>query len=109
MYRPVPDQNQRDTLILGWNAVDRNLPANPITLEWAERKEGPWRIIGEGPLPNSRQYPWHLPEGIPSRVFLKLTVRDTAGNAAKAKTEKPELIDLSVPETSIIGVGAASR
>jgi hypothetical protein len=109
LIRPVPDQNQRDTLILAWNAVDRNLPANPITLEWAEHKEGPWRIIGEGPLPNNGQYPWHLPEGIPSRVFLKLTVRDTAGNAAEAKTDKPELIDLSVPETSIIGVGPASR
>ena len=107
LIRPTPDQTQRDTLILGWTAVDRNLPSNPISLEWAERKEGPWSPIGGG-LPNSGQYAWQLPETIPSRVYLKLTVRDTAGNAAVAQTDKPELIDLSVPETNIIGV-APSR
>jgi len=107
LIRPAPDPTQRDTLVLSWTAVDRNMPSNPVTLEWAERKEGPWSPIGGGALPNSGQYAWHLPEGIPSRVFLKLTVRDIAGNAAVAQTDKPELIDLSVPETSIIGVAPA--
>jgi hypothetical protein len=109
LIRPAPDPSQRDTLVLAWTAVDRNLPSTPITLEWAQRKEGPWSPIGNGPLPNNGQYAWHLPDGIPSRVFLRLTVRDTAGNAAVAQTDKPELIDLSVPETSIIGVAPAAR
>jgi hypothetical protein len=94
---------------LGWEAKDRNLVENPITLEWAEQKDGPWKPIAEGPLPNNGQYPWRLPEGLPPRVYLRLTMRDAAGNEARAQTDKPELIDLSVPQTKIIRVAPASR
>lgn len=104
MFRPQPDSSQPNTLILSWTAVDRNLAEKPITLEWAEQKDGPWNIIGEGQLPNTGQYPWHLPEHLPPRVYLRLTARDLAGNEARAQTDKPELIDLSVPQTKIIGV-----
>jgi hypothetical protein len=43
---------------------------------------------------------------MPSRVYLKLTARDTAGNTAVAQADKPVLIDLSVPETRNIVVGS---
>jgi hypothetical protein len=108
LFGPMPDPNQRDALLLSWTAIDRNLPSNPVTLEWAERKEGPWNVIGEQ-LANSGQHSWRLPENVPSRVYLKLTVRDTAGNLAVAQTDKPVLIDLSVPETNIIGVAPLSK
>jgi hypothetical protein len=122
MYEPQADLRQPDTLLLLWNAVDRNLPSTPIALEWAERKEGPWNSIGGEHLPNTLPagvppgdritgaYAWRLPEhNMPSRVYLKLTVRDTAGNLAVALTDKPVLIDLSVPETKVIGVAPTSR
>ena len=109
IIRPQPDSSQPNTLILGWTAADRNLAEKPVTLEWAEQKDGPWNIIGEGPLPNSGQYPWRLPDHLPPRVHLRLTVRDLAGNEARAQTDKPELIDLSVPQTKIIGVAPNSR
>ncbi|MGH7222757.1 MAG: hypothetical protein ACRELF_05995 [Gemmataceae bacterium] len=113
MFRPQPDPSQPNTLILAWTAVDRNLADKPVTLEWAEQKDGPWNIIGEGPLSNTRQdggeYPWRLPEHLPPRVYLRLTVHDLAGNEARAQTNKPELIDLSVPQTKIIGVAPNAR
>jgi hypothetical protein len=34
---------------------------------------------------------------------------DVAGNESRAQTDKPELIDLSVPQTRITGVAPASR
>jgi hypothetical protein len=114
LFSPVPDPSQPNSLILSWSAVDRNLANNPITIEWAERKEGPWNPIGDQ-LPNSSatgalpaeasgSYIWQLPERMPSRVYLKLTVLDTAGNRAIAQADKPVLIDLSVPETRNIVV-----
>jgi hypothetical protein len=112
MFKPQPDPNQPDTLLLGWEAKDRNLAENPITLEWAEQKNGPWNPIGAGPMPNSGQFgqfAWRLPPQMPSRVYLRLTVRDLAGNEARAETDKPVLIDLSVPQTKIIGVAPHSR
>jgi hypothetical protein len=121
MYEPRPEPRQGNTLLLLWNAADRNLAANPISLEWADRKEGPWNRIGNENLPNALPpgvppmervtggYLWRLPEHAPPHVFLKLTARDTAGNVALALTDRPVLIDLSVPETNVIGVVPAAR
>ncbi len=108
LYRPQPDPNQPNTLLLGWKVEDRNLGEKPITLEWAELKDGPWTPIGEG-LSNTGQFAWRLPERLPPRVHLRLTMRDLAGNESHAQTDKPELIDLSVPQTRIIGVAPAAR
>jgi hypothetical protein len=109
LYRPQPDPTQPNTLLLTWQAQDRNLGDKPITLEWAEQKDGPWNLIGEAQLPNTRQYSWRLPERLPPRVYLRLTMRDLAGNESRAQTDKPELIDLSVPQTKITGIAPAAR
>lgn len=104
LFKPYADPSQANTLVLSWTATDRNLAENPIVLEWSEQRDGPWNAIGGGPLPNSGQYAWHLPAQTPSRVFLRVTVRDLAGNESRAQTKEPELIDLSVPQTKIIGL-----
>lgn len=109
LFRPQPDPSQANTLVLAWEVKDRNLTDKPITLEWAEHKDGPWNIIGEGPLPNTGQFSWHLPDHLPPRVYLRMTMRDLAGNESRAQADKPELIDLSVPQTKIIGIAPASR
>jgi hypothetical protein len=119
LFGPIPDPSQPNALILSWSAVDRNLSGEAITLEWAERKEGPWNMIADK-LPNTSatgtlppqvtgSYVWQLPERIPSRVYLKLTARDTAGNIAEAKADKPVLIDLSVPETRSVVVSPSAN
>ncbi len=109
LFMPQPDATQQNTLLLGWEAKDRNMAENPITLEWAEQKDGPWNLIGEQQLPNIGQYSWRLPDRLPPRVFLRMTMRDAAGNEARAQTDKPVLIDLSVPQTKITRVAPATR
>jgi RNA polymerase sigma factor (sigma-70 family) len=114
LFSPIPDPKKANALVLSWSASDRNLADNPITSAWAERKEGPWTLIGEqlpnksttGALPQEAtgSYIWQLPDRMPSRVYLKLTTRDNAGNIAVAQADKPILIDLSVPETRNIVV-----
>jgi hypothetical protein len=109
LYGPQPEPGKRDTLILTWKASDRNLATNPITIEWAERKEGQWSFIGPEALPNSGRYSWQVPANVPPSVFLRLTVRDAAGNTAVAQTPEPVLIDFSVPEVNVIGLGGNPR
>ncbi len=93
LFRPVlVNQN---TVHLGWTAKDTNLGDRPITLEWSEHKDGPWSLIGAANLPNSGIYRWHLPEGMPSKVYLRIRVRDKAGNEAYAATDTPERIIMS--------------
>lgn len=98
LFAPQPTPDRPDSLVLSWEAKDRNLAANPVSLEWAPNPAGPWTFIGDSQLPNTGRYIWTVPGNMPPQVYLRLTVRDTAGNAAVAKTDRAVLIDLSVPE-----------
>lgn len=109
LYEPIADKTQKDTLILRWQATDRNLANDPITLEWSEGPRGPWfpvaekEGIGSSPatakrLPNTGSYAWKLQPNFPtSKVYLKATARDNAGNIAEAVTTQPILVDLNKP------------
>lgn len=110
LYAPEPDPRRRDSLILRWTATDRNLTANPVTLQSARQQGGPWENIGPAELPNTGQFVWQVPPtGIPPRVYLRLTVRDTAGNNGVAETTEPVLVDLTEPEVRLIGVAGSPR
>jgi len=124
IYEPIPDPNQKDTLILRWQAVDRNLASDPITLEWAEQQDGPWNpIVGEESgaplsasapaaakrLPNSGQYSWRLPANFPThRVYLRVTAKDVAGNIGEVRSPHPILVDMNKPVAHIHGIIGAS-
>jgi hypothetical protein len=108
LYAPEPDGHKRNTLVLSWNASDRNLAPNPITLEYSEQRTGLWKAIGSD-LPNTGHFSWELPPNIPPQVYLRLTVRDAAGNVSEAVTPKPETIDLIEPEGRLLGVAGGAR
>jgi hypothetical protein len=119
VFQPVADRTQKDMLVLRWKAEDRNLAADPITLEWAEGSKGPWfpiastDSIGSTPgalrrLPNTGSYSWKVPANIPPRVYLKVTARDVAGNVAEVIPVEPVLVDLNKPaavKLNIVGAG----
>jgi hypothetical protein len=103
LYAPEPDPNRPNALIISWTATDRNIGPRPITLQWAERKEGTWETIDKN-LENTGRYSWELPANFPPRVYLRLIVQDAAGNPSTAETREPVLVDLSEPEGKIIGL-----
>ncbi len=98
LREPQVDPAQPNALILSWTATDSHLAARPITLEWAAQKEGPWKGIGEPAMQNTGRCLWQITNDIPPMVFLRLTVRDVAGNTAVAETDKPVLVDLTIPD-----------
>lgn len=110
IYEPAPDPTQKDTMILKWQATDRNLSTDPITLEWSsDGAKGPWFAVASADgigassgvarrLPNSGAYAWKLPSNFPThKVYLRVTARDVAGNVAEATTAQPILVDLNKP------------
>jgi hypothetical protein len=109
--KPQADPSRRDTLILSWQATDKNLTTTPITLEWSAQPgpDAQWNVIGAPELENTGHYEWQPTPDVPPNVFLRMTVRDTAGNKSVAQTATPELIDLSVPEVSNIGLGVVVK
>jgi hypothetical protein len=101
----VPDK--KDSVVLIWEAHDRNLTAAPIAIEWAEHPNGPWNGIGPAELPNTpSRYVWNVPEKVPAMVYLRLRVRDRAGNVGVAQTAEPVNLDLNTPVVN--GVAARS-
>lgn len=125
IFAPESDPMQRDTLLIQWEAIDRNFGEDPITLEWSEHPNGPWRSVaatgGDGiapataiggamvkRLPNSGRYPWRVPVGLPPKVYLKVAARDAAGNTTEVVTPAPILVDLTKPRAKITGIGGVT-
>jgi hypothetical protein len=46
---------------------------------------------------------------MPASVYLKLMVKDSAGNVAVAQTQEPLLIDLNIPEVNVLGISLNSK
>jgi hypothetical protein len=112
LFKPVPDPQNPGQLLLKWSAQDKNLADAPIHLEYAEKREGPWLPI-ELNLKNAGRYAnqlvtgdytWKVPAGAPVQVYLRLRVRDKAGNESAAVTADPQFIDLIEPEGALLGV-----
>ena len=108
LYAPSPDPVNPSVLLLKWSATDKNLANNPITLEWAEKRDGKWTPIASD-IPNDGRFPWQLPDKLPVQVYMRLRVKDLAGNESIAVTQEPQLVDLSVPEGELLGVTIAPR
>jgi hypothetical protein len=107
----APDPNRKESLVLTWDCKDRNLAQNPVTLEWAERRDGPWHVIADH-LPSAPSgHSWQLSavQNLPVYVFLRLRVRDTAGNEGQAVSSEPQLTDLTRPVGHLLSVSAAVR
>jgi hypothetical protein len=87
--------NLADQLRIRWSADDKNLEPRPIGLFYSSYAEGPWSTIAAG-LENTGSYEWRIERHIPGRFFLKLEVRDTAGNVTSFQTREP--IELNRPQ-----------
>jgi hypothetical protein len=107
LYPPTRDSSPGH-LLLTWRASDKNLTATPVTLEWAEERGGPWHAIALD-LPNTGRHSWKLPEQMPVNVYLRLRVRDQAGNEAIAATPNPLPVDLHEPEGHLLKVSLPVR
>jgi hypothetical protein len=118
LFPPTGDPTSPDTLVIQWKANDRNFGEDPITIEWSDKPVGPWQpaaaagVMQAGAgvpvqarrLPNTGQFAWRVPAGLPPRVYLKVTARDAAGNVKEVVTRDPILVDLVKPRAKISGI-----
>ncbi|MCE5267014.1 MAG: hypothetical protein LLG00_03935 [Planctomycetaceae bacterium] len=95
-------------LVITWQADDRMLAARPVSLSFAETRAGPWLPIASG-LENTGRYAWALDSRLPPRIYLRLEVRDEAGNVGVHELAEPILIDQSRPRIRIRDVRPLSQ
>lgn len=97
------------SLHITWNAKDKNLHSEPIDLYYAVQRQGPWLPIAKG-LKNDGLYRWSPSPEIASHAYIRLTVRDQAGNSASSDSVQPvALDDLSRPRGRVVGITTVPR
>jgi len=90
-------------LVITWEAEDRMPAARPITLNFSDQPGGPWTPIAAG-LENTGRYVWTLDSRLPPQVYLRLEVRDEAGNLTVVDRPEPVPLDRSRPKAKILDV-----
>ncbi len=87
-----------------WQAEDKNLAAESIELYHAPSREGPWAPIAKN-LKNTGQHRWTPPTDAGAHAFIRLLVRDKAGNLTLSETTESVLLDdQSRPRIRLLGV-----
>ena len=99
---PGTDQRAGE-LIIRWNASDAGLGSRPVSLAFSPQPTGPWYTIAAG-LENTGSYGWRLDNRVPDRVYLRLEVRDEAGNIALHDAPEPVTLDRIRPTGRIRNV-----
>lgn len=96
-------QDRAGQLEIRWQADDETLAAYPITLAYSPQPEGPWTAIVTD-FENAGEYVWRLDHQVPEQFFLRLEVRDAAGNVAVVETREPVTLDRAKPQGRILQV-----
>ncbi len=89
-------------LDIRWQADDTNLGGRPITLSISDRPEGRFTPIATG-LPNTGEYFWEYDPRSPRQIYLRLEVRDDAGNVAIDQLTEPIRVEGLEPKGQIRG------
>lgn len=93
-------------LVIAWEAADERLAPRPISLRMSESPQGPWHTIASG-LENTGHYAWRLDQRTPQKFFLRLEVRDEAGNLRIDDSTEPVTIERFRPQGRIRDVRSA--
>lgn len=102
-----------NSVTIRWTYRDENEAELPIHLSYAANLNGPWEPIS-GWIANQGQHTWKVQPGAPSRIYVRVRARDSAGNMSQVTTPRPIVVDLSRPSARIVDIeavrsGAAPR
>jgi hypothetical protein len=95
-------------LDIRWQAEDANLGSRPITLAICDRPDGRYTTIASG-LPNTGEYFWEYDPRSPRQIYLRLEVRDEAGNVTIDQLREPIKVEGLEPKGQIRGFRPAGQ
>jgi hypothetical protein len=91
---------QLGKLLITWEASDRHLAQRAISLFYGRDPNGPWTSIASG-LSHTGQYAWQVDDRVPRDFYLRLEVRDRAGNVTVDQLGEPISSDGLAPQGRI--------
>ncbi len=83
--RPADDEQH---LTVRWEASDAMLAARPVALSYSPTRNGPWQRL-ETEMENRGTYECQIPLRNPAQAFVRLEVRDEAGNISSVESVEP--------------------
>jgi hypothetical protein len=95
-------------LDIRWTATDASLGNRPVSLLFSDSRSGPWTTLAAG-LPNTGQYHWRVDWRVPEKFFLRLEVRDEAGNLCTHQLDRSISSAGLVPRGRIRGIAPLSQ
>ncbi len=104
----VPRGPDLGKVFITWQATDKNLSPQPITLSYATAREGPWNVFASKEE-NTGRYTWSVPADAPAKLFIRVQATDKAGNEGSDVFAKEIVVDVSMPRGRIIGFGSANK
>ncbi|MEL7263737.1 MAG: hypothetical protein AAFP69_02840, partial [Planctomycetota bacterium] len=90
------------SLVIQYDAEDRNLKEQAIALLYSDSINGPWRPIATRQT-NSGQYQWPADPRLPRRIYLRVEATDQAGNVGSATLQRPIDVQGLAPKARIRG------
>ncbi|MCA8996639.1 MAG: hypothetical protein KDA80_06635 [Planctomycetaceae bacterium] len=94
---------EHNQVVVEWTAQDREFDDRPVSLYYAAQPTGPWEAI-TGWQANTGRHTFTLPSDINQKLYIRLDVRDAAGNVTRADGATPLFVDHSKPTARIIEV-----
>lgn len=95
--------NNPDELTIYWDARDARLESRPIALYFSDQPSGKWTPIAAG-LENTGSYTWRMDSRVKHQLYLKLEVRDEAGNIGRYESPEPISLNRQLPQGRIRNV-----
>ncbi len=92
--------SEAQSLIISWQADDKMLAARPVSLLFRQDPREPWVPLASG-LENTGRYAWPIDSRTPPQIYLRLEVRDEAGNVGVHELSESVSIDQSRPTARI--------
>lgn len=85
-----------DHLMVKWRPSDSLSREETVSLSYSSHSNGPW-VTAVANLPNNGHYAWRLARHLPRSFYVRLEVRDQAGNVSTDQTRVPVQITLPTP------------
>ena len=92
-------------ITVSWQITEDHPAEASVLLSTAGDPAGPWEPLGTW-MADTGSHSWTVGPGTPSRLYVRLTARDAAGNVSQMDTPQPILVDLTRPTARIVDVEA---
>lgn len=99
---------QRGQVAIRWEANDKNMPANAISIYYGRTPQGPWSEVAKA-VENTGEYVWNFSQaGVAGNVYFRVEAVDEAKNTAVSMSPMVVSLDPQSAKARVLQVQSRS-